>query len=101
MIYPCFCEIITYYLVVVIDARLEHALVNTAYGANPIIRNVLKSGSGCDAMLRITYCGIIRVATGIAKIFLHSIVSPFLNGNFIICFAFDLAEVSLQQTFKC
>lgn len=58
-------------LVVVIDARLEHALVHAANRAAPVIGQILESGSGSDAMLGIAFFRIISVSTGIAEIFFH------------------------------
>lgn len=55
---------------------LEHGFVNAAYRASPVVRQICKSCSGSDTVLRITFCGIISVTTGIAKILVHS-RSPF------------------------
>ena len=59
------------YLVVVVDAGLEHALGHATERAAPVIGQILESGSGSDAMLGIAFFRIISVATGIAEIFLH------------------------------
>ena len=59
-------------LVVIVDTRLEHALVNTTYRAYPVIRKILKCCSRCDAMFRIALFGIICVAAWITKILLHN-----------------------------
>jgi hypothetical protein len=69
-----FCQ-----LVIIVDAGLEHALIHAAKRAAPVIRQILKSSTGSDAMLRITFFRIIGIAAGIAKIFLHSEFSPFLK----------------------
>lgn len=63
--------------VIIIDAGLEHALVHAAYRAAPVIGKILEFGSGSNAVLRITFGGVICVSTGIAKIFLHNCMSPF------------------------
>ena len=60
-------------LVVVIDAGLEHTLVDTAYRANPIVRQIFKRRSGFDAVFGIAFFGIVCVATRITEIFLHSL----------------------------
>lgn len=60
-------------LVVIVNAGLEHSLVHAAHGAAPVIGKILECSSGSDAMLRVALCGIIGIATGIAKIFFHSI----------------------------
>jgi len=63
--------LLAYRLIVVLDAGLEHALVHTAQGAAPVIGKILKSGSGSDSVLGISFLRIIGVSAGIAKIFLH------------------------------
>ena len=68
-------------LVVVFDAGLEHALVYTAQRAAPIIGKGLKRSTRSNAMLRVTFFGVISISTGIAKIFLHSDKSPFYVMN--------------------
>lgn len=59
-------------LIVVIDAGLEHALVDAADGAYPVIREVFKRRSGFDAVFGIAFFGIVCVATRITEIFFHS-----------------------------
>lgn len=59
------------YLIVVVDAGLEHVLGHAADRAAPVSGKILKSGAGLDAVLGIAFLGIISISTGITKIFLH------------------------------
>ena len=65
-------------LVIILDAGLEHALAHTADRAAPVIRKILKFGSGSNAMLGITFLRIVSIPAGVAKIFLHDDKPPFM-----------------------
>ena len=45
----------------------------TAYGANPVLGNILPRGSGSYAVIGISHCGIVNIATG-AYIFYNTFI---------------------------
>lgn len=51
--------------------RLEVALVGTAEGAAPIVRQILKGGAGSDVAARITLCRVVDVVTDYATVLGH------------------------------
>ncbi len=55
-----------------IGFHLEILFPDTADGAYPIIRDILKSGSGSDSSFWIANCRIINPVAYRASIFLHS-----------------------------
>jgi hypothetical protein len=56
---------------VVGSRRFEIALVSTAEWADPVIRNVLKSRAGVDAVARIALSGVIDVVTDYTAVLGH------------------------------
>jgi hypothetical protein len=50
----------------------ELIFTNTAIGADPIVGQVFKWGSGGDVCSRVTELGVIDVSTGDAFVFVHS-----------------------------
>ena len=66
------------YLIVVINARLEHIFAYAAQRAAPVSRKIFESSAGSNAVFRIAFFRIISISTGIAKIFFHNGKSPYL-----------------------
>ena len=50
----------------------EVALTYSAQGAYPIFWQVFKGRTGLDAVVGITYCGVVLVTADVANILLHS-----------------------------
>ena len=53
----------------------EIGFISATERAYPVIREIFKCSSGCDAVLRIAYLGIIYITAGSAFIFFHKIPS--------------------------
>ncbi len=51
--------------------RREIFLANTADGTYPVVGKVFERSSGFYSIIRITFCGIVDIAAGIAYITLH------------------------------
>ena len=64
-----FCSCL--YLVVIVDAGLEHALAHAAERAAPVIGKILELSAGSDSVIGISLLRIISIAAGITKILLH------------------------------
>ena len=73
-----------YYLVIIVNAGLEHILGHAAQRAAPVSRKVFKSCAGFDSVLRITLLRIICIAAGITKIFLHNVYLLSFSINYIV-----------------
>lgn len=58
-------------LVVIANTGLEHALIDSADRAYPIVRNIFERRSGRNTMFRITFFRVIHIATRITEILLH------------------------------
>ncbi len=56
----------------------EIGFISATERAYPVIREIFKCSSGCDAVLRIAYLGIIYITAGSAFIFFHNKYLPFL-----------------------
>jgi hypothetical protein len=90
-------------LVVVVNARLEHAFVNAANRAYPVSGNIFKRCSRCDSVFRITFCGIICVAARIAKIFFHfdNLLPYYVSFKTVNILAFACACVKREEAGSC
>lgn len=58
-------------LIVVVDARLEHALADPADRAYPIVGKVFKRRAGSDSVFGIAFLRIVCVAARITEILFH------------------------------
>lgn len=68
-------NIFTYCYLRRLNNLFEHGFVNTTDRASPVIGEICESCARRDTVLRVTFCGIISITTGIAKIFIHSKIS--------------------------